>query len=59
MILQDEILKHKVKFLYGFGSSITDKFDKKTSDIDLLVEIDEPDPQYLSDIVNAIELIRQ
>ena len=44
MILQDEILKHKVKFLYGFGSSITDKFDKKTSDIDLLVEIDEPDP---------------
>ena len=55
MILQEEISKHEidfknlcqkhnVKFLYGFGSSITDNFDKKTSDIDLLVEIDEPDP---------------
>lgn len=55
MTLQEEISKHeidfktlcqkhKVKYLYGFGSSITDKFNKKTSDIDLLVEIDESDP---------------
>ena len=55
MILQEEISrdktgfknlckKHKVKFLYGFGSAITEHFDKNTSDIDLLVEIDEADP---------------
>ena len=30
--------------MYGFGSSVTDRFDKKTSDIDLLVEIDVVDP---------------
>ncbi|MFP4048164.1 MAG: nucleotidyltransferase family protein [Bacteroidales bacterium] len=35
---------HKVKFLYAFGSSITDRFDPEKSDIDLLVEIDENDP---------------
>ena len=28
----------------SFGSSTTDKFDSKLSDIDLLVEIDVPDP---------------
>ncbi len=55
MILQEEISKHesdfrklcqkhKVKFLYGFGSSVTGSFNKKSSDIDLLVEIDEVDP---------------
>jgi uncharacterized protein len=55
MILQEEISKHKtdfknlcqkhkVKLLYGFGSSVTDRFDNSKSDIDLLVEIDEPDP---------------
>ena len=55
MVLQEEISRHesdfkslceihKVKFLYGFGSSVTDRFDKNKSDIDLLVEIDEPDP---------------
>jgi predicted nucleotidyltransferase len=36
--------KHNVKTLYAFGSSITDRFNEQTSDIDLLVEIDEPDP---------------
>lgn len=36
--------KHKVKTLYAFGSSITDRFNEQTSDIDLLVEIDESDP---------------
>ena len=35
---------HKVKYLYAFGSSVSDKFDSKTSDIDLLVEIDCSDP---------------
>lgn len=31
-------------YLYAFGSSISEKFDPKTSDIDLLVEIDSKDP---------------
>lgn len=35
---------HKVKTLYAFGSSITDRFNEQTSDIDLLVEIDDDDP---------------
>jgi len=55
MIISDEISKrlevfktlcsnHGVRYLYAFGSSITDRFDTETSDIDLLVEIDNPDP---------------
>jgi predicted nucleotidyltransferase len=55
VVVKDEILKktndfnnlcknHKVKYLYAFGSSTTEKFDNKESDIDLLVEIDDPDP---------------
>lgn len=55
MMIKDEILKrlidfkticqnHKVKYLYAFGSSVTDNFDYTKSDIDLLVEIDTPDP---------------
>jgi uncharacterized protein len=50
--VKDEILKklngfnalcqiHKVKYLYAFGSSVTDRFDYDKSDIDLLVEIDD------------------
>ncbi|MEK6476451.1 nucleotidyltransferase domain-containing protein [Catalinimonas sp. 4WD22] len=35
---------HHVASLYVFGSSFTDKFDEASSDVDLLVEIDEPDP---------------
>ena len=35
---------HKVKSLYAFGSSISDKFNEETSDIDLLIEIDNEDP---------------
>ena len=35
---------HHVKQLYAFGSSVSDNFDSEKSDIDLLVEIDEPDP---------------
>ena len=55
MVVKDEILKkpndfnalcinHKVKYLYAFGSSVTDRFDNEKSDIDLLVEIDDNDP---------------
>ena len=55
MVIKDEILKrktdfsnlckkHKVRYLYAFGSSTTDKFNETTSDIDLLVEVDVPDP---------------
>jgi len=55
MIIKDEISgkqkdfiilckTHKVKYLYAFGSSISDKFDTSNSDIDLLVEIDSEDP---------------
>jgi hypothetical protein len=35
---------YNVKYLYAFGSSTTDLFDKNSSDIDLLIEIDEKDP---------------
>ena len=55
MIIRDEISKkrndfiflcknHKVKYLYAFGSSVSEKFDTKRSDIDLLIEIDSKDP---------------
>ncbi len=55
MVVKNEILKHltdfktlcqshNVKYLYAFGSSTTDRFDSEKSDIDLLVEIDSPDP---------------
>ena len=55
MVIKDEILKkqrdfdilcrnHKVKYLYAFGSSVTERFDVNKSDIDLLVEIDSEDP---------------
>lgn len=35
---------HEIKYLYAFGSSVTDNFDSDKSDIDLIVEIDEVDP---------------
>jgi hypothetical protein len=55
MVVKDEILKkvgdftvlckiHNIKYLYAFGSSVTDRFDYDKSDIDLLVEIDDADP---------------
>jgi predicted nucleotidyltransferase len=55
MFIKDEISKklsdfkilckrHNVKYLYAFGSSITDNFDLNKSDIDLIVEIDDADP---------------
>jgi uncharacterized protein len=55
MVIKDEIVKksndfkslclnHRVRYLYAFGSSVTNKFDYEKSDIDLMVEIDVPDP---------------
>tara|TARA_B100000989_G_scaffold294942_1_gene274967 strand:- start:325 stop:660 length:336 start_codon:yes stop_codon:yes gene_type:complete len=38
------LTNHKVNVLYAFGSSVTDKFDPSSSDIDLVVEIDDTDP---------------
>jgi len=35
---------HNVKYLYVFGSSLTERFDEENSDIDFLVEIDADDP---------------
>jgi predicted nucleotidyltransferase len=35
---------HNVKYLYAFRSSVTTKFDKNHSDIDLLVDVDSNDP---------------
>lgn len=36
--------RHGVARLYAFGSSVTDRFNTATSDVDLLVEVPEPDP---------------
>jgi uncharacterized protein len=55
MFVRDEIAKklcdfnnlcqnHKVKYLYAFGSSVSDRFNNTESDIDLLVEIEDDDP---------------
>jgi uncharacterized protein len=55
MFIRDKILNdkvnfmnlckiHNVKYLYAFGSSVTGKFNKDKSDIDLLVEINDADP---------------
>ena len=35
---------HKVHKLYAFGSAITNQFNEDSSDIDLLVDVDIPDP---------------
>lgn len=35
---------HNVKLMYAFGSATNDSFDANTSDIDLLVEIDDHNP---------------
>ena len=34
---------HNIKSLYAFGSSLTNQLDEETSDIDLLIEIDNED----------------
>jgi len=35
---------HNVKHLYAFGSAVTENFNEDSSDIDLLIEIDNNDP---------------
>lgn len=50
---------HKVKYLYAFGSAITAEFNESTSDIDLMVEVDENDPatrgEYLLSLWDQFE----
>ncbi len=46
--IQQLCIKHKVKNLYVFGSAVTDKLTS-TSDIDLLVEFDDMDPERYAD----------
>lgn len=36
--------QHRVQKLYAFGSSITNRFNESSSDIDLLVDVDIADP---------------
>ena len=45
---------HKVKYLYAFGSSTTGKFNEVTSDIDLIVEVDENDPAKRGDYLISL-----
>lgn len=37
-------LSHNVTYLYAFGSSVKGDFNQKSSDIDLLIEINEDNP---------------
>ena len=43
-----------MKRLYAFGSSTTNLFDENSSDIDLLIEIDENEPLERSEKLLAI-----
>lgn len=53
-------IKYNVKRLYGFGSSVSGKFDVSSSDIDLIIEIDVSDPlekgELLLNIWDALEV---
>jgi len=42
---------HKVKSLYAFGSSVTNHFNPDSSDIDLVVEIDDLKPLERGEIL--------
>ena len=46
--------KHQVKALYLFGSSLNNRFNENSSDIDLLVEIDEKDPMAKGEMLIAL-----
>ena len=54
---------HDVETLYAFGSSINNKFDENSSDIDLLVELNTKDPikrgENLIDLWDKFENIFQ
>ena len=64
-MIQDEIkgmytefktlmMSHKVKFLYAFGSSVTNHFNPTSSDIDLLIEIEEQDPLVRGELLLSV-----
>lgn len=52
-----------VKRLFAFGSVVSDKFDPETSDIDFLVEVNEPDPlkkgEFLLNLWDGFEALFQ
>lgn len=37
-------IKHNVRSLYAYGSSIKEDFNEDSSDIDILIEVDNSDP---------------
>ena len=45
---------HQVRYIYAFGSSVTDRFDEEKSDIDLLVEVDAEDPVEVGELVSLL-----
>jgi len=54
---------HHVRTLYAFGSSVSERFDEKSSDIDLLIELEEEDPvergEKLISIWDSLEIFFQ
>jgi predicted nucleotidyltransferase len=54
---------HHVRRLYAFGSSVSERFDEKSSDIDLLIELEEEDPvergEKLISIWDSLEIFFQ
>jgi len=54
-------LEHDLKYMYAFGSATNDSFDEQSSDIDLVVELNEPDPvergEKLLSLWDKLELI--
>jgi uncharacterized protein len=45
---------HNVTKIYAFGSSVTDKFDPATSDIDIVVSLGIDDPADLGDALLSL-----
>jgi predicted nucleotidyltransferase len=45
---------HQVNSIYAFGSSVSDSFNDRESDIDLLVEIDEKDPLVKGELLLSL-----
>lgn len=54
-------LEHDLKYLYAFGSATNEKFNELSSDIDLVVEVNETDPiargEKLLSLWDKLELI--
>ena len=47
-------LGHQVSRLYAFGSALTEKFNEQSSDVDLLVEVEEEDPVRRGEILMSL-----